>query len=167
MILAHVGEVTKQPLSSGFLKKALSNEQPSVPMHQNYLLPTALAIIIELKPIPGVGSTGGHSATRSASTHECLCRRIPSKRSNFLKRFKRGWYWQSQPFKQTCKYTLFLSVLALSIVLYHSGKGAFWRFRKPIIFQDKFRLMEHFESLLIPESLWGSKGLSPFFQWKD
>jgi hypothetical protein len=40
----------KQALSSDFLKKALSNEEPPHPMRQNDLLPTALAIIFALKP---------------------------------------------------------------------------------------------------------------------
>jgi hypothetical protein len=39
----------KSSLSSGFLKKALSNEAPSDPI-RNYLLPTAFAIIFTLKP---------------------------------------------------------------------------------------------------------------------
>jgi hypothetical protein len=42
-------------LSSGFLKKALSNEEPPDPMPKNYLFPTALAIIFTLQPITGDG----------------------------------------------------------------------------------------------------------------
>jgi hypothetical protein len=45
----------KQSIASGCLKKDLSNEEPSDPMHQNYLFPTALAIIFTLKPLPGIG----------------------------------------------------------------------------------------------------------------
>jgi hypothetical protein len=45
----------KSLLSLGFLKKALSNEEPSSdPMHKSYLFPAALAIIFTLKPIPGI-----------------------------------------------------------------------------------------------------------------
>jgi hypothetical protein len=40
----------KQSLSSGFLKRALSNEEPSHPMHHNYLFQTAFEIIFTLKP---------------------------------------------------------------------------------------------------------------------
>jgi hypothetical protein len=60
------------------MKKALSTGQPSDPMHQNYLFPTAFAISFMLKLIAGIGPTGGHSTTRSISTHECLFQKISS-----------------------------------------------------------------------------------------
>jgi hypothetical protein len=41
----------------GFPKKSLSNEAPSNPMRQNYLLLTAFAIIFTVKPITGIGSS--------------------------------------------------------------------------------------------------------------
>jgi len=38
----------------GLPKKAVPNEEPSDPMHQNYFFPTAFAIIFTLKPITGI-----------------------------------------------------------------------------------------------------------------
>jgi hypothetical protein len=44
----------KSLLYSGFLKKALSNEEPTDPIHQDYPFKTAFAIIFSLQLITGI-----------------------------------------------------------------------------------------------------------------
>jgi hypothetical protein len=57
---------------AGFPKKALSTEEPSEPMHQNYRFPAALTNILRLSPKTDIGPSSPSPFPEKNTVHDML-----------------------------------------------------------------------------------------------